>query len=278
MYGKMIGFRGASRERRFCMQQVFSKDGTVISYLKQGSGPTLVLVHGATADHTRWLPILPRFERNFTVFAMDRRGRGGSGDSPAYSLQREAEDVAAVVEAGNDPVFVLGHSYGALCSLEAALLTDKINRLVLYEAPIPPDHPPIPLGIVDRIQALVDRNELEAGLEVMFREIVRMPEYELNDYRQLPVWQTRVSLTPTIPRELGIGRTYQFTPERFANLRIPTLLLLGGDSPDEVKGGTKLVHSALPKSKAVILPGQQHIAMDIDPDLFVREVTQFLKE
>ncbi|MBN2500884.1 MAG: alpha/beta hydrolase [Anaerolineales bacterium] len=260
------------------MQQVTSKDGTMIGYLKKGAGPALLLVHGATADHTRWLPLMPRLEPHFTVFAMDRRGRGGSTDSPVYSLQREAEDVASMVEGIGEPVSILGHSFGALCSLEAALLTDKINQLILYEPPLPPDLPPVPTDVIDRIQALVDGGELEAGLEMFFREIVKMPEYELKDYRQLPVWQTRISLAPTIARELGIGRTYRFVPEKFAGVQVPTVLLLGGDSPDKVKAGVELVDSALPNSQVVILPGQQHIAMDVDPKLFVKEVLRFLLE
>lgn len=126
------------------MQKVFSKDGTVISYLKKGDGSPLLLVHGTTADHQRWSSILPRFEQHFTVYAMDRRGRGESGDSPEYAIEREAEDVAAVVEAIGEPTAILGHSYGAVCSLEAALLTDKVSRLILYEPPLPTGLPQYP--------------------------------------------------------------------------------------------------------------------------------------
>ena len=90
------------------MERVSSNDGTVIGYRQAGSGPALLLVHGTTADHTRWSPISPRFERHFTVYAMDRRGRGMSTDSPDYDILREAEDVAAVVDAIGEPVTVLG--------------------------------------------------------------------------------------------------------------------------------------------------------------------------
>src|SRR5690349_18162579 len=97
-----------------------SKDGTSIAFTRSGSGPPLVLVHGTTADHTRWAPILPELETRFTVHAVDRRGRGGSGDGPRYALDREFDDIAAVVDAIGAPVMLLGHSYGAICSLEAA--------------------------------------------------------------------------------------------------------------------------------------------------------------
>jgi pimeloyl-ACP methyl ester carboxylesterase len=258
------------------MEQTRSKDGTVIGFRRSGSGPPLLLVHGTTADHSRWSLIAPRFEQHFTVYAMDRRGRGGSGDAPDYALAREAEDVAAVLEAIGEPTFTLGHSYGGVCSLEASLLTDKIRRLVLYEPPIPTGLPQYPPGIPDLLQKLVDSGKLEAALEVFFREVVRMPEHELAEYRQLPVWQVRIQLAPTIPREMAIDRVYTFDAAKFANLPTPTLLLLGSDSPPLFQRAIEVVDPALPNSKVVILPGQQHIAMDTNPELFAREVTHFL--
>ena len=260
------------------MQRVTSKDGTIIGFWKSGAGPPLLLVHGTTADHSRWTPISPRFEQHFTVYTMDRRGRGGSGDSPDYDIMREAEDVAAVVEAIGKPVFLLGHSYGGVCSLEASLLTDKVSRLILYEPPIPTGVPMYPAGVPNRIQMLIDSGRLEAGLEVFFREVVRMPEHELEAYRQLPVWKVRIQLTPTIPRELAIDQTYSFDAEKFADFQVPTMLLLGGDSPLLFQQAIDLVDSTLPNNQVVILPGQQHIAMDTNPELFAREVTHFLLE
>ena len=109
-----------------------SRDGTPIAYWQTGGDPGLVLVHGTTADHTRWQHLLPLLEPHLSACAMDRRGRGASGDAPDYSLQREAEDVAAAVVADSgEPVAVFGHPYGAQCALEAALVTDRIERLVL---------------------------------------------------------------------------------------------------------------------------------------------------
>jgi pimeloyl-ACP methyl ester carboxylesterase len=258
------------------MEQTRSKDGTVIGFRRSGEGPPLLLVHGATADLSRWSPILPLLEPDFSVYAMDRRGRGASGDAPDYALAREAEDVAAVVEAIGEPAFVLGHSHGALVSLEAALLTDGIARLVLYEPPLPPDWPPIPSVALDRMAALVDSGDWEAALEVMFRDVVKMPDHEFEAYRQLPVWKVRVSLAPTVVRELTGHRDYRFEPERLASLQVPTMVLLGGDSPPPVQEGMVLLDTALPNSQIVVLPGQQHIAMDTAPELFVREVRRFL--
>src|SRR5687768_11521084 len=117
-------------------ETVTSVDGTPIAYWRSGEGPPLVLVHGAAADHNRWAPVLPALEQRFTVLAIDRRGRGRSGDADNYALQREFEDVATVVEWAGEGVNVVGHSYGGVCALEASLLTNRIQKLVLYEAPM----------------------------------------------------------------------------------------------------------------------------------------------
>ena len=119
------------------METITSTDGTMIAYQRSGTGPPLVLVHGTTADHTRWTPVLPAFEQHFTVYGLDRRGRGGSGDAGQYAIEREFEDTVAVVNSIEEPIFLLGHSYGALCSLEAASRTAHLRKLILYEPPIP---------------------------------------------------------------------------------------------------------------------------------------------
>jgi pimeloyl-ACP methyl ester carboxylesterase len=262
------------------MQHVTSQDGTRIAYRRSGSGPPLVLVHGATADHQRWATVLPHLEPYFTLFAVDRRGRGGSGDGPEYSIWREAEDVVAVVEAeaaaAGEPIDVLAHSIGGLYTLEAALLTDGIRRLILYEPAIPPGDPPVPEAILDRMQASMDEGDPEGALEIMFREVVHMPDHEFEMYRRLPAWAARVENAPILPRELRHQAAYEFDGSRFANMTTPTLLLTGGDSPAFTREVDRLLLAALPDVRVVIMPGQQHIAMDTNPELFAEEVREFL--
>jgi pimeloyl-ACP methyl ester carboxylesterase len=268
--------RSPINDKEYPMEKVSSRDGTLINFIKTGSGPPLLLVHGTTADHSRWLPLIPQFEKHFTVYAMDRRGRGGSGDSPDYHILREAEDIAAVVEAIDKPVSIIGHSYGGLCTLESALLTDKISRMILYEPPIPVDKPIYPPGVPEKMQVLIDANNFESALEIFLKEVVRMPDEELEKYSQLPVYKKRIQIVPTIPRELTIEKTYTFQPGKFADMKVPVLLLLGGDNPPIFREATELVDSALPESRIVILPGEKHIAMDTNPELFVEEVMKFL--
>jgi pimeloyl-ACP methyl ester carboxylesterase len=258
------------------MGTITSTDGTVIGLEASGSGPPLLLVHGTTADHNRWAGVSPQFEEHFNVYAMDRRGRGGSTDSDDYDLLYEAADVAAVVDSIGGSVSVLGHSYGAVCSLEAAVLTDRIHRLVLYEPPIPTGIPMYPPGVPDRMQDLIDDNLGEDALELFFGEVVGMPPHELEAYRKLPMWQGRIRMAPTIPRELAIDRRYSFRAEKFAEMSVPVCLLLGGDSPPLFQMAIETLRSALPNADLTVLPGQQHIAMDTDPELFVTEVLNFL--
>lgn len=259
------------------MEQVTSRDGTRIAYWRSGGGPPLLLVHGTTADHSRWGPLLPLLEPHFTVYLMDRRGRSESSDAPEYSLAREAEDVAAVVESIGKPAFVLGHSYGGLCSLEAALLTDNVKRLILYEPVLSIGKPIYSPPVLDRIQTLVDRGELEPALEIFFRDIVEMPPARLAEFRQLPAWPVRVTLAPTIARELVVEEMYRFDAARLGAFTRPALLLLGGDSAGFFHNMARHVHAALPDSRLVVMPGQGHNAMDTAPELFVREVRRFLE-
>lgn len=259
------------------METITSKDGTPIAYRRSGEGPPLVLVHGTTADHSRWAPVLPAFEERFTVYAIDRRGRGGSGDAGGYAMGREFEDVAAVADAIGEPANLLGHSYGGLCSLEAALLTRNVRKLVLYEPGMNVTGEQIyPPGFIDRLDALLEAGDRDAVISTMFRDLVGMQQEEVEYLRSLPAWQERVKAAHTVPRELRADEAYRFGPERFGDLRVPTLLLSGGDSPAFLKAADKAVDETLPDSRIVVMPGQGHAAMDTGTDLFTAEVLRFL--
>jgi len=259
------------------MEKIRSKDGTPIAYQRSGASAPLVLVHGTGGAHGRWIPILPALEKHFTVFAVDRRGRGESGDGQGYAIEREFEDVAAVVDSIGGEVNLLGHSYGGICSLEAALLTPNLRRLVLYEPPLPlPGVPIYPEGTIERLQALLDAGDRPGVILTFMREVVRMPAHELELFQASPAFPARVAAAHTLPRELRAHEAYRFEPERFKNLNVPTLLLLGGDSPPFFKAAIDALHAALPNNHVVVLPGQQHIAIDTAPDLFAQEVLEFL--
>lgn len=257
------------------LEHVTSSDSTSLGVWRSGTGPALVLVHGTTADHTRWSRVTPAFSERFSVYAMDRRGRGASGDSTAYSIEQEGRDVATVVRQAERPRNLVGHSYGGLCSLEAALLVE-LDRLVLYE-------PPLPVGIqiasndtIARLDDLIDRDHREDALLVFFREVVRAPEQQIEMLRALPSWPARVAAAHTVVREVRIEHSYHPDLERFRRLDTPTLLLLGGESPPFLRAATERLHAVLPNSRIHEIAGQSHLAMDAVPAEFVRVVSEFL--
>ena len=257
------------------LEHVASRDGTAIAVWRSGDGPPLVLVHGATADHSRWAPVLPALRERFSVLAIDRRGRGRSGDAPAYAIEREFEDVAAVVEWAGEPVSVLGHSYGGVCALEAARLTDRIARLVLYEAPM--GFVQTPSHVVRRLRALLAAGERDQLLALFMREVAGLPPEQVELLRSLPAWQARLAAAHTIPREELANRQYRFSPDRFRGLHVKTLLLQGGDSPDAFRAAGDALHAALRDCRVAVMPGQRHAAMDTGTDLFLAEVLSFLE-
>ena len=261
------------------MQKVLSNDGTPIAYLRSGTGAPLVLVHGTLGSSQRW-PILPLLEKQFTVYTLDRRGRRESGDSANYAIEREFEDVAAVVNSTGGGVNLLGHSFGGLCALEAALRTPHVRRLVLYEPALGLFNivPTYPEDIIDRLEAMLDAGDRESVVTTFLLEVPMMPREEIEQLKASPVFADMVAAAHTVPREHRAEEGYRFEPERFKLLNVPTLLLLGGDSPEFSKTAVEAVNATLPNSRIVVLPGQQHIAHYAASDLFAHEVQSFLVE
>ncbi len=261
------------------MKKIASRDGVLLACRRSGAGPPLVLVHGTGGSSTRWTPVLPSLEMHFRVYGLDRRGRGDSGDAPGYAIEREFEDVAAVVNSIGEPAYLVGHSYGAICCLEAALLTPRVRKLVLYEPPIPVQGAPTyAAGMIEQLESLSAAGEYEKLLATFMREVVRMPPHELDIARASPSWPGRLAAAPTLPRELRAHERYRFNPERFHSFNVRTLLVLGGNSPNFFKAAIEVLQVTLPHCRTVVLPGQQHLAVETAPDLFVHEVVGFLQE
>lgn len=247
-----------------------SRDGTQLGVFESGAGPPLLLVHGSLGDHTRWDALRPYLEPDLTVFAMDRRGRGASTDAPEYAVEREYEDVAAVIDAiaertGQD-VTGYGHSYGGLCLFGAAPLTRNLGRLVLYEGWPAPDPEPFqaPADLLSRVQALLDDGEVDSALELILREVVGMTDQEIAAYRDDPSWSGRVAAAPTFLREEEAFATVQWSPTSAARIRVPTLILTGDQSPPWRAHADEVVN-AVPDGRLVVLRGQGHGADIVAP-------------
>ena len=266
------------------LTRVASPDGTMIAVFRSGEGRPLVVVPGTTSDHTTWRLVLPLLEPHVAVHAVDRRGRGGSGDSADYFLALEYADVAAVVDAAaaatGSPVDLLGHSYGGNVAFGAATLTTNVRKLVLYEGwPVP--------DIADRavsaeatahLESLLAGGRPEQMLEAFYRDMVLMSEEEISVLKAAPTWPARVAAAHTVPRELRAFGTQAFDPARAAQIRVPVLLLVGADSPDEVKADPEVVAAALPDARIHVLDGQAHIAHLTAPDSFAEAVMSFLRD
>ena len=256
------------------IQWVKSKDGTPIAVECAGTGPSLVIVHGGIGDHNRWKPLFPFFAPHFRVCAMDRRGHGMSGDSLVYTLRREAEDVAAVVNSQPGPIFLLGHSYGGVCALEATFLTDKISKLVLYEPPLQERNRSI---FAARMEGMIQKGQREQALVLFLQEVVMMSPNEIAAMKSRPSWPGLVVSVESQIRQIRALDEYRFDASRVNRLKVPTLVLTGSrtESP-ELKRAINVLMGCLPNPTLVVLEGQEHNAMDTVPQHFAETVISFL--
>ncbi|HZF13687.1 MAG TPA: alpha/beta hydrolase [Thermoanaerobaculia bacterium] len=254
-----------------------SADGTRLAGVQYGSGAPLVLVHGSGADRNRWTGVTAALARELAVHTYDRRGRGDSQDGPSYSLEREAEDLLALLHGIGAPADVVAHSYGALCALSAAAMDSRLlRRLVLYEAPLPPQVG-LDDAIVQRLSGLLRDGDCEGLVAAFFLEVLHVSAKQLAALKQTPQWAARVAEASTIPRELAAQNAFSLDPTRFRALKSPVTLLLGGASPPPFRAAAERLARDLPQARVTVLPGQAHGAMDSAPDLFVATVLDLLK-
>lgn len=266
----------APQPRESKMLRVASKDGTLIAVECAGSGPTLIIVHGGIGDRTRWTPMFALLSPHFTVCAMDRRGHGLSGDSPDYSLQKEAEDVASVVDSRPGTVFVLGHSYGGVSSLEATFLTNRISKLILYE---PPVQEPVErdLAVTGKMERMIKEGAREQAAVTFLTEVVQVSPAEVAAMKARPAWAELVSTIDAQLRQMHALAAYRFDAQRMSTVRQPTLLLLGGETTSPyLKQAINSLQASLPNATRVLLKGQQHNAMDTGRDMLAGAIIAFL--
>jgi pimeloyl-ACP methyl ester carboxylesterase len=274
---------------------VAAPDGVGIAVFRSGgaagsavAGSPIVLVHGATADHTTWRTSGPLLAHRHALFAMDRRGRGASGDAAtgvAYDIEREFDDLAAVADAvaaaTARPVDVVGHSYGGRIGLGAALRTDTIRRLVVYEgAPPAPDagYQDEDAATLHRVEALVAGGDRDGALATFMREIVGMPEPELADFRAHPIWSRRAAAVDTTIRELRAETSPAASLDALGEVRQPVLQVLGGASAAPFAAATHALDARLRDGRVVVIDGARHAAHHTHAPGFVAAVEAFLAE
>ena len=264
----------AGRESQ--ISRIPSRDGTLIAVECAGAGPTLIIVHGGIGDRTRWTPMFSLLSSHFTVCAMDRRGHGLSADSPAYSLQKEAEDVAAVVDSRPEKVFLLGHSYGGVAALEATFLTNRISRLILYEPPVrdPVDRN---LAVARKMERMIRQGARDQAVMTFVTEVMQLSPGEVTAMKSRPAWPQLVATIDAQVRQMHALATYRFDASRLHAVSQPTLLLIGGETASPyIKQAIDSLETSLPHATRVVLDGQQHNAMDSGRDLLAKAIMTFL--
>jgi pimeloyl-ACP methyl ester carboxylesterase len=251
-----------------------SSDGVLIAVECAGAGPNLLLVHGGTGDRSRWTPLFPLLASRFRVCAMDRRGHGASGNSSEYSLQKESQDIVAVVNAQSGPVFVMGHSFGGVTALEAAFLTKKISKLVLYEPPLQDlDHS----DVVVKMESMIKAGNREQALVTFMQEVVMISPSEVAKMKTRLTWPGLVADVNSSIRQMRVLNGYRFDAARMKTIRVPTLLLTGSETASpQLKQAIKSLQDSLPSQRVFVFEGQEHNAMDTVPQQYAKVVGDFL--
>ncbi len=256
------------------MQRLTSPARATVSYEKYGSGPPLVLVHGGFSDHkTNWELVKPLFEKQFTVYAMARRGRGETDATEGHSLDDESMDVVALMHSIGEPLFLLGHSYGAQVALAAAAtVPDRVRKLVLYEPPWP--HA-ISTEALARLEALARASHWEDFALTFFRDVLCVPVHDLDHLQATELWQPIIADAEATLGDLQALTRYDFRPERFRYLHVPVLLQIGTASPRDLYV-TDALAAVLPDVRIEALSGQAHEGMTTAPTMYAEAVSHFL--
>lgn len=259
---------------------VVSVDGTRIAYERLGSGPPVVLVGGGLTDRSENSPLVPELALHFDVLNYDRRGRGASDEAGPYSVEREFEDLQALIAMAGGPAHVYGVSSGGALALEAAVAGVNVDSVAVYEVPynIAGDWPPRWRAYVEELQHALARGDRGAAFEAFMR-VSGSPDAEIAAARSSPAWRELEALAHTLPNDaacLGTGRP---PVERFARLDRPTLILTGDDRPDgapvwvrALDPAADLLAATIPGAERRILAGQGHVA---DPRIVARTLEQF---
>jgi pimeloyl-ACP methyl ester carboxylesterase len=259
-----------------------SADGTPIAYERTGTGPPLIVVGGALSTRVAAEPLAQLLAPRFAVIAYDRRGRGDSGDTPPYTVEREVDDLAALIAEVGGSAFVLGHSSGAVLALEAArILGSTIPMLALYEPPFIVDdsRPPAPADFVAHLDELVAADRRGDAVEYFLITGPGVPAEALAQMRETPMWLGMESMAHTLAYEgLVLGDAMSGSPaplERWSSVDVPTLVLDGGASPPWQRSSTQALARVLPRSVHRSLPGQTHGA---DPEILAPVLRAFFED
>lgn len=255
------------------MSTVLSKDGTTIAFEQSGTGPVIVLVGAALADRAGTAKLAKLLAQHFTVINYDRRGRGKSTDTHPSTVDREVEDLEALIDAVGGSASLFGSSSGAVLALEAGnLLNTKIECLFLYEPPfiIDDSHPKVPDDLAEHIHELVAANRRNDAVRLFFTKGMGIPAVFVTLMRFLmPGWSNMAAIAHTIPYDLaclsGTQKGLPLPATRWASAQAPTVVMVGGKSEAFFHVGAKALVGLLPHAQYRSLEGRDHSAVLMAP-------------
>jgi pimeloyl-ACP methyl ester carboxylesterase len=260
---------------------VTSKDGTKIAYDKIGHGSAVILVAGALCSRSFWSgPELAKLlARSFTVYNYDRRGRGDSGDTKPYALEREIEDIEALIDEAGGSAYLYGHSSGAALALEAALrLGNKVKKLAMYEAPYN-DEASAQRAWKEYIKQLTEAlaADRRGDAVALFMELVGTPADQIEAMRHAPTWPMFEAIAPTLAYDhcAILGEDGSVPSKRAASVIVPTLVMNGGASYAFMYDTARALSQAMPHAQLRTLEGQRH---DVDPKVLALVLVEFFTE
>ncbi|MFD7654366.1 alpha/beta fold hydrolase [Actinosynnema sp. NPDC059797] len=248
------------------MAHVVSKDGTRIAYGKVGSGPALIIVDGALC-YRGFGPaaeLAKALSSDFTVYTYDRRGRGESGDAGSYDVEREVEDIAALIEEAGGSAHLFGMSSGGALVAEAAHRGVAAERVAIYESPMIIDntHRPMDPGFPAEVSRAIAEGRRGDAVK-LFMRYVGTPGFLIAMFPLMPPWKKLKGVAHTLPNDLAVVGEYQHgTPPpagRWSGAEVPALVIAGEKSPEYMRNAQRYLASALPKGQLVVLPGQTHM-------------------
>lgn len=253
---------------------VTSADGTTIFFEQRGTGAPVILVGGAFNDRTTVAALAGVLAPDFTTITYDRRGRGDSGDTAPYAVEREIEDLAALIAQVGGTASVFGHSSGAVLALEAAAAGIGIDRVVAYEPPYATDEHPR-ADVVDEVRAQLAAGDRD-GAVATFLKVAGTPEEMIEGMKQAPVWGWFTALAHTLPYDLTIVGRNARPRDSLARIAVPTLVIGGGASDEALQSGARAAAEAIPGARHETLEGQDHGVLQY-PETLRDLLTGFLK-
>ena len=244
------------------MNTVTSPDGTVLAYDRLGGGRPVVLLPGGSVDRMSNAGLAAELSKDFTVYNLDRRGRGDSTDTLPYAVAREIEDITAVIEAAGGSAHLYGSSSGAALALEAAAAGAPVGKLALWEPPYFIEPRPELADTARVFHDLVAAGKRDEAAEYFMGTVVGMPPEFVAGASQAPWWAGQIKIAHTLEYDATIMGTYGVPVERAESVQVPTIIVDGGASFPFMRETADRLAELIPDAQRATLEGQSH---DVDP-------------